>query len=230
MDINVPTQRCSFFFFYYYSIESSSQTCKSSALLSRSTNLKSDKIIKSFELIKFPRSENGVRIRCFSRQLRQLLRTSVVDPLLTAVNLQSQCEIECFFFPSLSLSRARRFHEEYKRDVAREEGWVGAWRARKRSGNGSPWNCRLILLAPVIPPSLRLSLPLSLFWHRGTEVPSLRALLATRVDPDRGKKQRLSETEVFMNFRHRDDQCRPFHFLFSLLDASAGIQWWKHSG
>lgn len=145
--------------------------------------------------------------------------------LIFKVNVKSSVS-----FSHLSLSLARRFHEEYTRDVAREEGWVGAWRARKRSGNGSPWNCRLILLAPVIPPSLRLSLPLSLFWHRGTEVPSLRALLATRVDPDRGKKQRLSETEVFMNFRHRDDQCRPFHFLFSLLDASAGIQWWKHSG
>lgn len=43
------------------------------------------------------------------------------DPLLTAVNLQSQCEIECFFFPSLSLSLSRGFHAEYTRDVAREE-------------------------------------------------------------------------------------------------------------
>ena len=106
MDINVPTQRCSFFFFYYYSIESSSQTCKSSALLSRSTNLKSDKIIKSFELIKFPRSENGVRIRCFFRQLRQLLRTSVVDSLLQLifkVNVKSSVS---FSHLSLSLARA----------------------------------------------------------------------------------------------------------------------------
>lgn len=91
-----------------------------------------------------------------------------------------------FLFSSSSCAR------EYTRDVAREKEGM---RARKKSGNGSPWNCRLILLAPVIPRSLP-----PLFWHRGTEVPSLRTLLARgRVDPHRGKTS--VEERSFMNFR-----------------------------
>lgn len=62
--------------------------------------------LQSFELIKFSRSENDVRIRCFFRQLRQLLRTSVVDSLLQLifkVNVKSSVS---FSHLSLSLARA----------------------------------------------------------------------------------------------------------------------------
>lgn len=66
--------------------------------------------------------ETNVRVRCFLCVTIIITRAQYeCDPLLTAVNLQSQCEIECFFFPSLSLSLSRGFHAEYTRDVAREE-------------------------------------------------------------------------------------------------------------
>lgn len=142
--------------------------------------------------------------------------------LIIKVNVKSSVP---FFFLSLSLLRAREFHAEYTRDVAREEGWVGTRRARKKSGNGSPWNCRLILLAPVIPRSLP-----PLFWHRGTEVPSLRALLA-RGNEGRcsSRKERLSKQKFYEFSPPASNADRSFFFSFPFWreDASAVIQWWN---
>lgn len=96
-------------------------------------------IIFRSRLIKFPGCENGIRNECASSLLPLPCVTIIItraqykcDPLLTAVNLQSQCEIECFFFPSLSLSRADSTRNI--RVTWREK----SWRARKNSGNGSP--------------------------------------------------------------------------------------------
>lgn len=122
MDINVPFFFFLFFFLSFFlliipSNRPGRQTSQGSVLLESGTIAPSNEyniIIFRSRLIKFPGCENGIRNECASSLLPLPCVTIIItraqyecDPLLTAVNLQSQCEIECFFFPSLSLSLAR---------------------------------------------------------------------------------------------------------------------------